>query len=335
MSKTKVLPKVKEMEHEKFKEWVQLSIYDELTEEQNLQLLDHLKNCNECSAEFMEMNKLRRIVEKAKPAEADEKTLLEARLDLKTALRMERNRKTFGEDIIDKIRGFLFLNYKAALGSAFTLVLGLAIGYMVFRTHTAPDGNSSIKPAVSQQQTAQNDVKIDNLRFQDSDASDGQVEFSFDAVKPVHMKGNINDQAIQKVLARALVNESNDGMRLRTISTIAAHAGNDSTADPQIRSALISTLKYDNNPGVRREALLVLSRLRMDKDIKDALLYTLANDKNAGLRIAAINSLQTEKPEKLQSDKELIKLLKQKSQDDQNDYIRIRAKAVLQEVIEQ
>ncbi|HEX2960516.1 MAG TPA: HEAT repeat domain-containing protein [Ignavibacteriales bacterium] len=323
------------MEHEKFKEWIQLSIYDELSEEENLQLLSHLKNCNECSREFMEMNKLRQMIEKAKPAEIDEKTLLEARQDLRTALRMERNRKTFGEDIIDKVRSFLFLNYKAALGSAFTLVLGLAIGYMVFRPHTAPFTTDQIQPAINQQHQAQNDVKIDNLRFEDSDASDGQVEFSFDAVKPVHMKGNINDEAIQKVLARALVNESNDGMRLRTISTIAAHTGNDSTADPQIKSALITTLKSDNNPGVRREALLVLSRLKMDREIKNALLYTLANDKNAGLRIAAINSLQTESPEKLQKDQELIKVLKQKSQDDQNDYIRIRAKAVLQEVIEQ
>ncbi|MGE5431370.1 MAG: HEAT repeat domain-containing protein, partial [Syntrophomonadaceae bacterium] len=287
----------------------------------------------ECSAEFVELSRLRRMVEKAKPAEPDDKTLLEARQDLRAALRMERNRKTFGEDIIERIRGFFFLNYKAALGSAFTLVLGLAVGYLLFRPHAVPNTGDSFKPAVSQQNTAQNDVKINNLRFEDSDASDGEVAFSFDAVKPVHMKGNINDEAIQKVLAGALVNESNDGMRLRTINTIAAHTEKDSTADPKIKSALITTLKYDNNPGVRREALLVLSRFKIDKDIKDAFLYTLANDKNAGLRIAAINSLQTESPEKLQSDKELIKILKQKSQDDQNGYIRTRAKAVLQEVI--
>ncbi|MCU7496670.1 MAG: hypothetical protein HF314_15030 [Ignavibacteria bacterium] len=325
------------MEHEKFKEWVQLSVFDELGEAENLQLSEHLKTCRECSAELSELYKLRSVVAKAKPAEPDEKTLLEARQDLRAAIRMERNRKSFGEEIIDRVRGFLFLNYKAALGSAFALVLGLALGYLIFRPHVPGGGGAAIqdiKPAVSQKQ-AQNDVQIDNLRFEDSDASDGQVEFSFDAVKPVHMKGNINDEAIQKVLARALVNESNDGARLRTINTIAVHSGKDSTADPHIKSALISALKYDTNPGVRREALLVLSRLRMDKDIKDAFLYTLANDKNAGLRIAAINSLQTEDPGKLRSDKELLKILKQKSQDDQNDYIRIRARAVLQEVSEQ
>lgn len=323
------------MEHEKFKEWIQLSLMNELSEEEDLQLKSHLNGCTECTAELQELTRLGNILEKARMEEPDEKTLLEARQDLRAALRMERNRKSFGEDILDKIRGFLFLNYKAALGSAFTLVLGLAIGYMVFRPHIAQNGGSSFKPAVSQEHQAQNDVKIDNLRFEDSDASDGKVSFSFDAVKPVHMEGNINDEAIQKVLARALVSERNDGVRLRTINTIAAQTGKDSTADPRIKSALISALKHDSNPGVRREALLVLSRFRMDKDIKDAFLFTLANDKNAGLRVAAINSLQTENPEKIQSDQELIKILKQKSQDDQNDYIRIRAKAVLQEVIEQ
>ncbi|HEX2867002.1 MAG TPA: HEAT repeat domain-containing protein [Ignavibacteriales bacterium] len=323
------------MEHEKLKEWVQLSVMNELTEEESLELKNHLESCPECSAELEELKHLSGILEKARLEEPDEKTLREARRDLKTALRMERNRKSFGEDILEKLHGFITLNYKAALGSAFTLLLGLAIGYMVFRPHTALNGNSSFKPAISQEHTAQNDVKIDNLRFEDSDASDGKVSFSFDAVKPVHMEGNINDEAIQKVLARALVNESNDGVRLRTINTIAAHTGNDSTADPKIKSALISALKHDSNPGVRREALLVLNRFRMDKDIKEAFLYTLSNDKNAGLRVAAINSLQAENPEKIQSDKELIKVLKQKSRDDQNDYIRIRAKAVLQEVIEQ
>ncbi|MGE5430188.1 MAG: anti-sigma factor family protein, partial [Syntrophomonadaceae bacterium] len=74
------------MEHEKIKEWIQLSIFDELGEDENLQLLEHLKNCSECSAEFVELSRLRRMVEKAKPAEPDDKTLLEARQDLRAAL---------------------------------------------------------------------------------------------------------------------------------------------------------------------------------------------------------------------------------------------------------
>ena len=75
------------------------------------------------------------------------------------------------------------------------------------------------------------------------------------AVTPMHVRGNINDGNEQKVLARALVNEENAGVRLQTVNAIASHAPEQKNLDPEVKTALISALKGDQNPGVRQEAL--------------------------------------------------------------------------------
>lgn len=322
--------------HEQYKEWVQLSVFDELNAEEELLLQAHLKECESCQKEFEELKSFDSIIDSHKPAEPEKEMLLEARRELRAAIRIENSRKNLLESLIDAVRNFFMLNYKIALGGAATLIVGVMVGYLMHKPQPqllqADKTQSNTKAASGADQLSQNNIKIDNLRFDDADASDGEVSFSFDAVKPVHMKGKINDAMVQKVLAHALVNEQNDGVRLRTISAISAQANDQKKPDAKIKAALITTLKNDKNPGVRREALLVLQKFPVDKEITEALLYVLANDTNAGLRVAAVNSLTPEKPDNKQIDQDLINVLKQKSQTDKNEYVRIRAKSFLQEV---
>lgn len=320
--------------HEEFKEWLQLSVCDELNDEEMLLLKSHLASCESCRTELEELRSLSSIMKKMKPSEPDEETLLEARRELRAAIRIENSKRNLFERMTDSLRNFFTFNYKIALGGAATLIVGFFLGYLAHRPASQiQEIQPSVKAAASGKDIlSQNNIKIDNLRFQDSDAADGEVSFTFDAVKPVQMKGNINDEMIQKVLAHALVNESNDGVRLRTIGAIAEQTENEKSPDPKIKAALITTIKHDQNPGVRREALLLLQKFTPDKEITDALLYVLSNDTNSGLRIAAINSLTPERLGKKNVDQELINVLKQKSQTDNNEYIRIRAKSVLQEV---
>lgn len=325
--------------HEQYREWVQLASLGELNSEEQGMLDRHLSECDSCRNEFRELRKFYSLMAAVKDSEPDEELLLEARRELRAAIRIENSRTGVWERAVEAVRDFFMVNYKIALGGAGVLLIGFLLGYLMKRpvesgmeqalTAHKQTENKAVKGT---DQITDNNIKIDNLRFQDSDASDGEVSFTFDAVKPVHMKGKINDEAIQKVLAHALVNEQNDGVRLRTISAIAAQTENEKKADPKVKAALITTLKHDKNPGVRREALLVLQKFPMEKDIEDAFLFVLSNDTNSGLRIAAINSLTPEKIEEKKVDQELINVLKQKSQTDNNEYVRIRAKSVLQEV---
>ena len=48
-------------------------------------------------------------------------------------------------------------------------------------------------------------TKITNVRFEQPAGNNGEVQFTFEAVKPVTMKGNINDPKIQMILAQAFL----------------------------------------------------------------------------------------------------------------------------------
>lgn len=328
------------MEHNKIKELLVLSVYGELSKEEEILLGEHLKDCAECTGELSEIRKMHSAVEKAVEFEPEEDFLREARSDLRAAIRIERSKRSFLDKVLGSLKDFFFANYKFALTGAFTLLIGLGLGYLFF----APGKESGrtvisqpeahLQTASQQDELAKSNVRIDNLQFDDADASDGEVEFTFDAVKPVRIKGRIDDEMVQKVLAHSLVNSQNDGVRIRTLNAIASKTAEKQDLDGKIKSALISAMKYDKNPGVRREALLVLQKYSNDQEVKQSLIYVLNNDKNAGLRIAAINSLDLDKlGGGSEADQKLLDVLKNKSQNDENGYIRMRAKSALQEVV--
>jgi hypothetical protein len=102
--------------------------------------------------------------------------------------------------------------------------------------------------------------------------------------------------------------------------------------DDELREALISAVRYDKNPGVRREALLALQSYQTDPGIRQALLDVLAHDESAGLRISALNILTGWTNEHIRVDSSFVKLLKIKINSDSNDYIRMRSHAILKEI---
>ena len=46
------------MNHKQFQEWLQLSLYDELSEQEQTLLNDHLTRCENCRVEIDELKKL-------------------------------------------------------------------------------------------------------------------------------------------------------------------------------------------------------------------------------------------------------------------------------------
>jgi hypothetical protein len=99
-----------------------------------------------------------------------------------------------------------------------------------------------------------------------------------------------------------------------------------------VKTALITALLHDKNLGVRKEALNVLKNYLPDSVIVRAFLGVLANEKNTGLKITAINSLDLSKYENQPMNREILEMFRNKAQSDDNNYIRIKAKAALQEV---
>jgi len=89
--------------------------------------------------------------------------------------------------------------------------------------------------------------------------------------------------------------------------------------------------KYDKNPGVRMEALKLLSSLKLDDDIKNTLLFILMNDNNSAMRIGAINKLADETNKGLLLQNKDLNQLKKKLNTDNNNYVKLTVKKVLEE----
>jgi len=174
---------------------------------------------------------------------------------------------------------------------------------------------------------AKSESSVTNLQFINSDFDKGEVEITYDQITPVKLKGKVNDAEIQKVLARSLIDNENPGIRLKTVNAILSE--NKAGTSEVLKDALLKAMMYDNNPGVRKEAMNALCNLQFDDKIQDAMIHVLQNDKNSGLRIQAINCLGVKNDLQKITDPNTINVLRKKMQEDENSYIKLRAKTIL------
>jgi HEAT repeats len=307
------------MNHQQWKEWVNLLAYEELDAERKRLTEEHIKDCASCREDWDQLKRLHRVMDDHAVQIPNERLLNKARQELRAALRYERNRPTASSRVRDMFSRFV-PNFRVGMSFAAMLAIGLFAGYLF-----APAKRILIQGPAPEIAT----TDISNIRFVDADPNDGQIEFAYDAVRPMRVKGNVNDKEIQQLLTYALEREQNPGVRLRAVNTIGANKK--VSADPEIKRALITALKSDGNDGVRKEAMAVLETYPFDSDIQSAFVYVLQRDANAALRIDAIKSLE----EKKIQNQEVITVLREKSESDDNSYIRRRAKDFLQEVSQQ
>jgi hypothetical protein len=325
------------MKHQHYKDQLQLMLYDELGVKDRQVLEEHLERCTECQAELAELKRFHTVLAEHAPALVTDELLQEARHELRGALRTERMKQSVWEKLAERILDFVQPRYKIAFGAVGTLAVGIFLGYLVFAPRATEQETQQRITQVAKEasQPLNENTRITNVRFVSSNPTTGEVEFSFDAVKPVYMKGNVNDSDVQKVLAYALLNEQNPGVRLRSVDVIGSESLKSTSSEVEIKRTLIAALKSDDNPGVRKEALEVLQRFPFDDEIKGAFLDVLVHDNNSALRIAAINALENARGEKLPVDPQVLSVFKQKMQTDENNYIRLRARAVVEEVKQQ
>jgi hypothetical protein len=298
------------MNHEDYKEWLQLSIAGELTNEEDKLLRAHLADCEECRAEHEELQQLLSHLGKSGAREPSERLLWEARQDLLDAMREE----SLTESVLTRLTqgvapsvsgsrggprstyspGFVhggwmgwFRGFRLALSGAAAIAVGILVGYLAFGKGVAPQAVSPFEGGMVDGEIGGPDIA--NVRFVDWDTRGGQIELQYDLIRPVRLRTRVEDDRVQRVLAHALLTDDNPGVRLKAINALDVGATREHGED--VKLALINSLKGDPNAGVRREALRALQDLPFDDGIKDACLYVLANDENPGMRLASINLL--------------------------------------------
>ena len=80
---------------------------------------------------------------------------------------------------------------------------------------------------------------------------------------------------------------------------------------------------------MRLQALKTLASLPFDDEIKKTYLHVLVNDKVPGNRIEAINSLVKAIESGFKADDEILSVFKNQLEQEENPYIKIRAKTIL------
>ncbi len=323
------------LSHEKWEEWLELSQYGELSDTDQRQLDDHLVSCDRCQAYRARLEEFRLLMEDAAPARPGDADLREARGNLWSALTLSLPERRFPKAWIDRFLNALqsltfntYPSYRSVLGGALLLFIGLVAGYYLAFQGDRTTGLAAGFAAPDMDQTdllTNDDVAISNVRFVDSDLSDGMLEIGFEAVRPVQIRGTVDDPGIQRVLTFTVLNEQNPGVRLRAVNAVSA--SEDLHSAREIKDALVTALKTDSNRGVRGEAFNALSRYPFDEEIRDAMIHTLVFDENPALRINAINRLQEQVPASY--DENLERVLRARMVSDENAYIRTKARTVL------
>lgn len=327
------------MRHREYEKLAVLSLYDELEDEEKEFLQRHLLTCSECNR-FRE--NLRGMFPRSERlgGNVDEQSLLKARKEL----HLELSRKNLdAEKPIMTMKRFVWRRwsgvgvpvYAAGAVALIMLAVGLLSGIFLFGQYSGIGGSAH---AVFSQISNANagEVAISDVRFLAAPKK-GELRFSFNLTRRYVVDGSLDSRDVQKVLAFALVNSDNAGVRLRTIGMLDASA----KPDPEIMSALVKAVETDENAGVRREALLSLEKLPFNTKIRGAFLFVLQNDKNPGMRVAAINFLAGKElnaasgpSTQKQIDPRVLEVLKERSTLDQNRYVRLKAADMLRELKE-
>jgi len=315
------------MDHKKYKEWIQLFLYDELTQKEKDELSNHLNDCNECSAEFEKQKRFISVLKNTALPEPDQNLLSEARREFNAALRVERTKRSSFSFPKINLSGFFFSPFRIAFSGAVVLIAGILLGYLLFNRQS-----ENIIPEIDQEDnllSLEDRTQITNLRFIDQDPSDGEIEFTVDAIKPLRIKGKVSDPEIQNILTYSMLYEQNPGIRLNAINLIKTNViQND---DEEIKAALITVAKYDTNLGVKREALKLIRSFQFDSEVREALLYILLNDENSAIRIEAITSLKEISEKGNGFNKDEISAFRENLKKEENNYVKFQMKTVLQE----
>jgi len=315
------------MNHKYFSDLVYLSFTGEISDKLREELKVHMLTCSTCRKESEQLEFLEKYLSAKKTEKVSGTLLADARNELNQKLRIAGKKEDKLSELIEKIREFFSINYKYVLNGAICTAAGIVIGFLLFK------GSAPEIPAaqnISSVSEIPGDVSyIRNIHLIDVNPADDNIEFSFEAVRNVRMSGSVSDEKMRSVLMYAVMNGNNPGVRLNSLNAL--NSAVNISYDNEIKDAIISAVKYDDNPGVRREALKVLKNLPFDQDIKRAYLYAILNDTSSGIRIEAINELIESANKGTSLSSEEKELFRERLLEDDNGYIRLRAKTVLEE----
>jgi hypothetical protein len=223
-----------------------------------------------------------------------------------------------------------------ALGAAFFVVLGLAVGRMAPATNggfqqagLVPTMTVSASPRISDQEL-QNMSVSEIYLVPGGDAGAQNVEVHLRAMTPRVVSGGPDDTEVKRVLGFVIQNSQRFESDTRMDSVEALRTRTD---DADVRRLLCLSLRHDPNPGVRLKAMEALHGFDQDANVLNAVLDALMHDSNPGVRNEAVDELRaTVDAGNASGDPQIARVLRDLSERDPNNYIRLQAAAAVRQL---
>jgi len=157
------------------------------------------------------------------------------------------------------------------------------------------------------------------------------VQVKYNKIVPESMEGSLDSPDIRNLLMVGTNAAATPGVRINAVSLLtdeckAGHACQPTADGNGIRHALMVSLRYDADAGVRMKALEGLQQyVGQDQHVRDAVLEAVAHDPDPSVRRSAIGLL-----EPVQSDSSVRQVLRTVATQDANPYIRTASFNALQ-----
>lgn len=151
-----------------------------------------------------------------------------------------------------------------------------------------------------------------------------KVRLSLDQIEPGELVGSVRDEQVRRLLLSAIRNSADAGLRVDSMQLLTGQNG------PDIRDVLLDTASHDPNPAVRLKALEALRPFRSDDATRTTLISVLQFDDDSGVRSQAMEVLAPSGAD-LRLPPDLAGAFEQIIRSERNDdYIRLRCLQILQ-----
>jgi hypothetical protein len=271
---------------------------DEVSDKERKQIETHLSVCVACSAQIAEEREFQEIlVAGQQPADqldsagvllAQCRSELAEQLDDLSAPPVREHWHPFGG-----LRRWMAL--RPAWSGALLVFLGVLVGTQILpwlQIGSTSNSNGQAMnvlaaPNLSDDQLSK--MAVANINFSPSSGSTpGIVQLQLSAEQPMVLSGSADDSNMRRVLTYVLENGERFDAGVRLDCLDALRAG---VRDQQVRRALITAARQDQNAAVRMKALESLRDEASEDAVRQMLLEVLKHDDNPGVRVEAVNLL--------------------------------------------
>ena len=301
------------------KENAVLYAYDELPDDQRHEFERHVATCSRCEQEIENVRAFLGAMKTGAPVtEPSPNFVTASRMRLQESLEHAEQSRGLGRFTFDVAGWFYQLKLNPAL-VAMLLIFGF-VGGAVTTFITKRDSGIVQGPGVDGKNTTANVLPIASIKGITQEPNSNKVQIQYDTLVPAQAEGSVDDPNIQRLLLYASRARDNSGVRMDSMDVLTKNGDND-----RVREALIFSLRYDKNPGVRLKALEGLKNyVKSDRRVRDVMLEALMRDDNSGVRVAAIQSLQP-----VMADTSVRATLQDLADRDSNKFIRYESQRAL------